>query len=55
MFGTAFTVQIVVETKNGTIFDDPATVQKVDRITVELLHDIPGVNPEQVSRSRTRS
>jgi predicted RND superfamily exporter protein len=48
MFGTAFTVQIVVETKHGTIFDDPATVQKVDRITVELLHDIPGVNPEQV-------
>src|SRR4030095_11187488 len=48
MFGAAFTVQIVVETKNGTIFDDPATVQKVDRITVELLHDIPGVNPEQV-------
>jgi predicted RND superfamily exporter protein len=28
MFGTAFTVQIVVETKNGTIFDDPATVQR---------------------------
>ncbi len=48
MFGTAFTVQIVVETKNGTIFDDPATVQKVDRITLELLHEIPGVNPEQV-------
>jgi len=48
MFGTAFTVQIVVEVKDGTIFDDPATVQKVDRITVELLHDIPGVNPEQV-------
>src|SRR5262245_33789035 len=34
--------------KDGTIFDDPATVQKVDRITVELPHDIPGVNPEQV-------
>ena len=48
MFGTAITVQIVVEVKNGTIFDDPATVQKVDRITVELLHDVPGVNGEQV-------
>ena len=48
MFGTANTLQIVVETKNGTIFDDPATVQKVDRITLELLHDIPGVNGEQV-------
>jgi hypothetical protein len=34
--------------KDWTIFDDPATVQKVDRITVELPHDIPGVNPERV-------
>src|SRR3989442_1387621 len=48
MFGTANTLLLVVEVKNGTIFDDPATVQKVDRITVELLHDIPGVNGEQV-------
>ena len=43
MFGTAFTVQIVVEAKKGTIFDSPDIVQKVDRITLELLHDIPGV------------
>src|SRR5262245_41823384 len=48
MFGTAFQVQVVVEVKKGTIFDDPATVQKVDRITLALLHDIQGVNPEQV-------
>jgi predicted RND superfamily exporter protein len=48
MFGTANTLLIVVEVKNGTIFDDPATVQKVDRITLALLHDIPGVNGEQV-------
>src|SRR3989441_9708868 len=48
MFGTANTVLIVVEVKNGTIFDDPETVQKVDRITLALLHDIPGVNGEQV-------
>ncbi|HLK13114.1 MAG TPA: MMPL family transporter [Candidatus Binatia bacterium] len=48
MFGTANTVLIVVEVKNGTIFDDPATVQKVDRITLALLHDIPGVNGDQV-------
>jgi predicted RND superfamily exporter protein len=48
MFGTANTVLIVVETKKGTIFDDPSTVQKVDRITLALLHDIPGVNGEQV-------
>src|ERR1043166_8781906 len=48
MFGTAKTLLLVVETKNGTIFDDPATVQKVERITLALLHDIPGVNGEQV-------
>ena len=48
MFGTANTLLLVVETKNGTIFDDPATVQKVERITLALLHDIPGVNGEQV-------
>jgi uncharacterized protein len=48
MFGTANTLLLVVERKNGTIFDDPETVQKVDRITVALLHDIPGVNGDQV-------
>src|SRR5215472_12329573 len=48
MFGTANVLQIVIETPNGTIFDDPETFQKVDRITVALLHDIPGVNGEQV-------
>jgi predicted RND superfamily exporter protein len=48
MFGSANTLLLVVEVKNGTIFDDPATVQKVDRITVALLHDIPGVNGDQV-------
>src|SRR5207249_910034 len=41
-------VLIVVEVKNGTIVDDAETVQKVDRITLALLHDIPGVNGEQV-------
>ncbi len=48
MFGTANTLILVVEVQDGTIFDDPATVQKVDRITLALLHDIPGVNGEQV-------
>jgi hypothetical protein len=48
MFGTANTVLVVVEVKNGTIFDDPKTVQKVERITLDLLHDVPGVNGEQV-------
>src|SRR5512143_3267799 len=48
MFGTANTVLVVVEVKNGTIFDDPKTVQKVERITLDMLHDVPGVNGEQV-------
>src|SRR3989454_10199468 len=48
MFGTANTLLLVVEVKNGTIFDDIETVQKVDRITLALLHDIPGVNGDQV-------
>ena len=48
MFGTANTLLLVVEVKNGTIFDDVETVQKVDRITLALLHDIPGVNGDQV-------
>ena len=48
MFGTANQVVMVVEVQNGTIYDDPATVQKVERITLELLHDVPGVNGEQV-------
>lgn len=48
MFGTANTVLIVFETKNGTIFDSPDIVQAVDRVTLEFLHDIPGVNGEQV-------
>src|SRR5579862_2724574 len=48
MFGTANTLLLVVEVKDGTIFDNPETVQKVDRITLALLHDIPGVNGDQV-------
>src|SRR5438128_11953838 len=48
MFGTANTLLLVVEVKDGTIFDDPATVQKVERITLALLHDVPGVNGDQV-------
>jgi predicted RND superfamily exporter protein len=48
MFGTANTLLLVVETKDGTIFDNVETVQKVDRITLALLHDIPGVNGDQV-------
>ncbi|GIW40217.1 MAG: RND transporter [Candidatus Binatia bacterium] len=48
MFGTANVLAVVVEVKEGTIFDDPETIQKVERITLELLHDVPGVNGEQV-------
>ncbi len=48
MFGTANQLVIVVETPDGTIFDDPETFRKVDRITLELLQDVPGVNGEQV-------
>jgi len=48
MFGTANQLVIVVETPNGTIFDDPETFKKVDRITIDLLQNVPGVNGEQV-------
>jgi predicted RND superfamily exporter protein len=48
MFGTANTLLLALEVKNGTIFDDPETIRKVDRITLALLHEIPGVNGEQV-------
>ena len=48
MFGTANTLVIVLEAKHGTIFDSPETIAKVHRITLGLLHDVPGVNGEQV-------
>src|SRR5438876_11382162 len=41
MFGTANTLLLVVEEMNGTIFNDPATMQRVNSITVTLLHYIP--------------
>src|SRR5262249_32614233 len=44
MFGTANVVLIVVEVKDGDIYSTPETIQKVDRITLDLLHNIPGVN-----------
>src|SRR5438093_13780537 len=47
MFGTANTVLIVVEVKNGTILHDPETVQKDDRITRAPLHDVPRFNCAQ--------
>ena len=48
MFGTANTVLVVVEVNDGTIFDSTETVKKVERITLEFLHDIEGVNGEQM-------
>jgi len=48
MFGTANVVLITVEVKDGDIFTTPETINKVDRITLDLLHNIPGVNGEQV-------
>jgi len=48
MFGTSNVLLMAIEAKDGTIFDDPEIIAKVDRITVELLHEVPGVNGEQV-------
>jgi hypothetical protein len=48
MFGSANQLVMVMETQKGTIFDDPRIIEKVDRITVDLLQKIPGVNGEQV-------
>ena len=48
MFGTANVVLITVEVRDGDIFTTPDTIEKVDRITLDLLHEIPGVNGEQV-------
>jgi predicted RND superfamily exporter protein len=47
MFGTANQVVMVVEVKNGTIYDDPATVQKV-MAAPRCSTTCPGVNGEQV-------
>ncbi|MFQ5665627.1 MAG: RND family transporter [Candidatus Binatia bacterium] len=48
MFGTANTLVMVLEVKHGTIFDSVETIRKVNRITLDLLHNVPGVNGEQV-------
>ena len=48
MFGTSNVLLMTVEAKNGTIFDDPEIIKKVDRITIDLLREVPGVNGEQV-------
>jgi len=48
MFGTANTLVMVLEVKEGTIFSRPETIVKINRITLDLLHKVPGVNGEQV-------
>ncbi len=48
MFGTSNTLVMVLEVTHGTIFDSVETIEKVNRITLNLLHDVPGVNGEQV-------
>lgn len=48
MFGTSNVLLMAIEVQDGTLFTDPAIIQKVDRITLDLLHNISGVNGEQV-------
>jgi predicted RND superfamily exporter protein len=48
MFGTANQLVMVVEVQHGTIFSSPEIIQKINRITLDLLHNVPGVNGEQV-------
>ncbi len=48
LFGTSNVLLLTVEVQNGDIFSDPEIVQKVDRITIDLLRKVPGVNGEQV-------
>jgi predicted RND superfamily exporter protein len=48
MFGTANALVMVLEVKHGTIFSSPETIEKINRITLDLLHTVPGVNGEQV-------
>jgi hypothetical protein len=48
MFGTSNVLLMTVEATRGDVFADPEIIQKVDRITLDLLHHVPGVNGEQV-------
>jgi predicted RND superfamily exporter protein len=48
MFGTSNVLLMTIEAKNGDLFSDPDIIKTVDRITIELLHKVPGVNGEQV-------
>lgn len=48
MFGTSNVLLMTVEATNGDIFTDPEVIKTVDRITIDLLREVPGVNGEQV-------
>ncbi len=48
LFGTSNVLLMAVEATNGDLFSDPEIIQKVDRLTKDLLRNIPGVNGEQV-------
>ncbi len=48
MFGTSNVLLMAVQARQGTLFDDPEIIRKIDRITLDLLHNVPGVNGEQV-------
>jgi hypothetical protein len=48
MFGTSNVLLMTIEAKDGDLFSDPEVIKTVDRITIELLHKVPGVNGEQV-------
>ena len=47
-FGTSNVLLMTVEATDGDVFGDPEIIRKVDRITVDLLQKVPGVNGEQV-------
>ncbi len=47
-FGTSNVLLMTVEATDGDVFGDPEIIKKVDRITVDLLQKVPGVNGEQV-------
>jgi len=48
IFGTSNVLLMTVEAVNGDIFSDTEILEKIDRITVDLLQKVPGVNGEQV-------
>ena len=47
MFGSSNVLLMTLEANEGTVFD-PEIIRKVDRITVDLLHNVPGVNGDQI-------